>query len=304
LTSCSPSNIEALRDQQRSPLLIDDSGSPFDLTNPPQVFLPQTYLSAGILLALCDPYSITALPKGMRLQDHIYSSELTNQTPYDLDSFHMEKLYTCKPDVSLISEQYTHPLTLQALESQNIPKFHVPEISTFEDIENVTCLIGHLCNRPFKAELLALFLKAAAMAIDNKREISLSDISKKRILVVNYYSNFSLPGTNTLTRYMIDRMGLTPPKQLNGSITEERWSTPISEEMIIHNNPEKLIIITSSKPEYVLGYFYQTTLFQHIDAARNQQVAILDESIQQTISQYVLLAYYDLNHALVDLHGQ
>lgn len=296
--------INLLRENHRHQLLIDDKGYPFDLTHPPETFLPQTYLAAGILLSLVSPSDLVALPRGMRQQTAIYPQELTDLIPHDIDSFHMEQLYAYRPDIALISERYTHPLTLEALESQGIPKYHLPEVQSIEDIEELIRSLGQLCNRPLKAELMALFLKAGVMAIDNEREVSLRNKSPEKVLVLNYLSRFSLPGKNTLTKHMINRMNLDSINQIQKGLVEDSWSTPISEEMIVHINPQKLMIITSSDAQQVKDYFYQTTLFKHIEAAQTNKVAILDDSIQQTISQYILLAYYDLNRSLVDLYAE
>ncbi len=304
LVSKDNSTLDTLRDTHRSLLLVDDKGSPFDLSHPAEFFLPQTYLSAGILLALLEPANIVALPRGMREQTAIYPKKFTEQVPQDIDSFHMEQLYAYRPDVALISERYTHPLTLQALDSQGIPKYHLPEVTSIEDIEKLIRSLGHLCNRPLKAELMALFLKAGVMAIDNECRLTLHNRSTDKILILNYYSKFSLPGKNTLTHHMIDRIGINTSISLQNGVPEESWSVPVSEETIIHYNPKKLVIITASDPRFVTEYFYQTTLFQHIDAARNNHISILDDSIQQTVSQYILLAYHDLNRALVDFYEQ
>lgn len=303
LTSMDHGSLNTLRNQHRLSLLVDDKGCPFDLSRPPEFFLPQTYLSAGILIALLEPESIVALPRGMRQQTDIYPKISTDIITQDIDSFHMEQLYSYRPDIALISERYTHPLTLQALDSQKIPKYHLPEVKTIEDIESLVCSIGHLCNRPLKAELMSLFMKAGVLAIDNERVVAMYNSKEEKILVLNYYSKFSLPGKNTLTHHMVNRIGI-PHSSMMVRASEDSWSIPISEEMIIQHNPDKLIIITSSDPKYVKDYFYQTSLFQFVKAAQNDNVEILNETIQQTISQYVLLAYYDLNRALVNLYAK
>lgn len=285
-----------IREKKRLKLLTDYVHTPIDLSEPPELFLPQTYLAAGVLLAIREPETLVALPRGMREQKEIYSEKITSSIKEDVDALHLEKLYTYQPDIAITSEKYTHPLVTQGLKNLSIPTFQIGEIKTFEEIESLIRTLGHLSNRPIKGELLALFVKAAALAIDNKRALLVQKDCLEKVLVVNYHTRYSLPGTNTLTRYMLDRMQIKTPK---GLPMEGKWSIPLTEEMIIHINPEQLIIITESSGVNDTDYFYHSQIFQHIDAVKLRNISFLDEAIQQTLSQHALLAYYDLNKALL-----
>ncbi|MEC7840001.1 MAG: ABC transporter substrate-binding protein [Chlamydiota bacterium] len=301
LCKADPSEIEIIRFQQRQRVVIDNTGHPLDLSLPYHKFLPQTYLSAGILMALIDPSQIVALPKGLRNQTSIYPEKTTSQIDTDIDSFHCERISLTAPDIAIVAQYYSHPSTLQALSSQGIEMFCMGNICDIKDVKKSISDLGQICNRPLKSELMNIFIEAALNAIDNKRLTIEDSIDLASVLIVNHHTQYSLPGTKTLTFSLMKRMGIPVNSTLfNGSIDDHAWSVPLQEEKIIGMNPKHLLIITLPN-ESILDYFYQTELFDHIDASKNRNVTILDEQVQQSPSQYIVLAYYDINQALFNL---
>ncbi len=294
------STLDVIREKYSESPVIDSMHRPFDCHVGRYRFLPQTFVSAGILLALVDVEQIVALPKGLRRHKHIYPTELTDQVDTDIDSFHTEKIFMCDPDLAFVAQHYSHPGTLDALNDQGIEMFSLDNIESVTDIQKFIRSIGHLCHRPLKADLLSIFIDSALNAIDNKRLIANKSLNMSSVMVVNYHTHYSLPGTKTLTSQLLKRMGINQPHSLELT-GEYEWSVPIQEEKIIQQNPEHLLIITLAG-ESNLDYFYQTNLSRFTSAGKLQQIRVLDDNAQQTLSQHIVLAYYDLNHALVDLY--
>jgi len=295
--------INELRMLQRQHIVVDSTGHPLNLTIHYNKFLPQTYLAAGVLISLLDPHQIVALPKGFRKQESIYPVEFTKKILLDIDSFQSEKIYLSSPDLAIVAQYYSHPSTLQTLKSQGIEMFCMGNISDIDDVKKSINDLGQICNRPLKSDLLNLFIEAALSAIDNKRLIANTDIDLNDVLIVNHHTQYSLPASKTLTYSLMKRMGIRiNPSMIDDSSIDHEWAIPLREEKIIGMNPKHLLIITSPH-KASLDYFYQTELFNHIDASKKRCVTILDVQLQQSPSQYIVLAYYDLNAALVNLNA-
>lgn len=133
-------------------------------------FLPQTFASASILLALSPHEEIVAIPKGIRELTTLYPKSLTDRIPLNAERDFSEKLFLKKPDVAFVSN-YSHPATLEALKNQGITLFTLPALDTVSDIIDAIGQVGDVTGHPLKAELLQLFVEATFLAIDNRIEI-------------------------------------------------------------------------------------------------------------------------------------
>lgn len=290
-----------LNEKYRKKLLIDDIGYPINLETPRLTFLPQTYMAAEILLSLADPSQITALPAGLRRQSILFSREELDLIPMNIDRYSSEKLYLASPDIALVAFGFSHPSSIEAMKKQGIELFTTGEITDFEDIKRVVGQIGHLANQPLKGELLAIFMEAALNAIDNKRTLELENTEEQRVLIVNYHTRFSLPGKKTLTSAFIKRMGLQAQLQLNSQLGKDLdWSIPLFEEQIHAFDPTHLLIIASDTAES-RQYFMSIPALQKTEARLRNAIHVLDHQVQGSVSHQFVLAYYDLNNALVKL---
>lgn len=299
LTTSNPETLDKFQEDIRKKLIIDFLGNPLDLNNKTDKLLPQTYLSAGILMSIVDHKQIIALPKGMRNQKKIYSETIMNQIEMDLDHYQSEKIFKISPDLAIISPSYSHPSTIENLKNQEIPIFNMDSIRSIEDLKKAINDLGQISQQPLKSELLTIFIDAALNAIDNKRLIKNKNFNSKNILIVNYHTHYSLPGKNTITYELIKRLGDINP-WYDDHVDNQSWFFTLKEEDLIAINPEYLLIITLKK-DNSLNFFYQTEIFQYLNAAKNHRIKILDEEIQQNSSQYIVLAYYDINNSLCNL---
>jgi iron complex transport system substrate-binding protein len=259
-----------------------------------QRFLPQTYASGAFLLALVSPDQIVALPYGLRKQTQLFPETLTNQIPLNIDRHHSELLYLAKPEIAFVSTQYSHPATLEALKNQGIPIVPTTSIHSLKDIQNSLLQIGYAVNRGMEAKLLNLFIESALMAIENRLHAinALDQDTYDQIVYLNHYSQFFTPSPGTFTCELLEKLGLT---------TSSAWSyIPLTQEHFLKIDPSKLIIATM-QPELICQQISASPSFSQLKACQNQNTIFIDREVQESPTQYVVLAYYDLATALTSL---
>jgi len=243
-----------------------------------QRFLPQTYVAASILLALVGPQQIVALPKGLRLQKQLYPPELTNAIPLDTDRYNAEKLYLAQPDIAFVSGRYSHPSTLQALKNQGIKIAAIESlVGSLQDIKKTIAFIGENAGRSEHAELLNLFIDAAFAAIDNRYQAKNPDV-----LYLSYFEQFYLPSPDTIACELLTRQGVSLPMKLSYA--------PLEREILQILDP-KIVLISTSENAAIPS-------LHHLKAVQEGRLYFLDDDVQQTPTQYVVLAYFDLVDAL------
>lgn len=275
--------------------VFDDTGRQINIEYISKKYLPQTYTAASFLLALCSPEEIVALPRHMREQIQLYPKPLTDQIPLDIDRYHSEKLFNISPEIAFVSH-YSHPATLQALSEQNITLYTIKNLNSLQDISDELLNIGFAVKKSVQAHLLNLFIHSAMTALDNKLKVSYSRSSRKpQILYLNYHQTFSIPSPNSLIGELLKR---TNAIDLSSSYLSEKnlsqeWAIPIDKEQILYINPDYLIIATENK-DLLEEKIYADHAFQHLSALESNQVYFVDEAVQQSQSQYFVLAYYDL----------
>lgn len=293
--------FEAKATLENSAPIIDDRGFPHDLSKLRQKFFPQTYMAASILLSLVEPQNISALPKGMKAQSHIYASDQLDAIQLEFDRFTSESLALNFPDLAFVSKQYSNPTCVDILSHLGIEIFYTPDILSFEDIKKAVQNIGNLVGKPLKAELLTIFIEAALQNCDNCLEIRKSLSPLEKTLVTNYYTHFSLPGKQSLTYSILSRL------RLNNKLGEGHhpffhrngYTAPLSEEEIVFFNPDRLIILGDLNASLEACLLSKDSL-RGVSAIQSKQVSFIPEDVQWTPSQFLVLAYYDLAKALCD----
>lgn len=263
-------------------------------------YLPQTFASASFLLALTSPDEIVALPKRLREQKQVYPQALTDKITLDIERYHSEKIFQEKPKVAFVAH-YSHPSTLQALKNQGIQLYMMKSLNTLSDIAKEILCVGQIISRPLEAELLKLFMDAALTAIDNRlAALKLSfanNQAARRILFLNYHQSFSIPTQKTLTGQLLERIGI---EEMTQALTKEKkheWALPIPKESIIHLDPYCLII-AAENIEALENEIRRDPALNQLSAVRNNRLFFVDQDIQQSPSQYIVLAYHDLVRTL------
>lgn len=292
--------------KQQNHYVLDDVGNLIDLNLLYKKFLPQTFVSASFLLSLVPPGQIVALPRRMRDQTQLYPKSLTNKIPLDIDRYNAEKLFQARPEIAFVAH-YSHPATIQALTNQGVALYTMKDIKTLPDISEELTRLGNITDRPLHAELMKIFIDAAIVAIDNQQAVLLKHYNQNRqqlprVLVVNFHQGFSVPTSNTLTGQLLSRMELLDItlQYALGSDQSNGWSVPIDRERLLNLDPDFLIVATDNETA-MAKEIHNDKALQGLSAVRNNRVAFVDESIQKTPSQFVVLAYHDLIQALIPL---
>lgn len=292
--------------KQQNPYVMDDAGNLIDLKYPYKKFLPQTFASASFLLSLVPPAQIVALPRRLREQTQLYPKSLTNDIPLDIDRYNAEKLFQARPEVAFIAH-YSHPATIQALTNQGVALYTMKDIKSLPDISEELTRLGNITDRPLQAELMKIFIDAAIAAIDNQQTVLLKHFYQHRqqmprVLVVNFHQGFSVPTSNTLTGQLLSRMqslDITLQYVLD-SDQPNGWSVPIDRERLLNLDPDFLVVATDNEAA-IAKEINNDKALQGLSAVRQNRLVFIDESIQKTPSQFVVLAYHDLIQALIPL---
>lgn len=280
--------------------------TPSAATHRYQRFLPQTYAAASFLLALAHPEEIVALPHSLREKTQLYPRALTNRIPLDIDRYNAEKLFLAQPEIAFVAH-YSNPATVQALSNQGIDLYMMKDLNTLADITDELVQIGTIVNRPLEAEMLKIFIDAAIAANDNKISMVTDHYAKRqqelpRVLFLNFHQNFSVPTQHTLTGQLLKRLdpldiSLKAAGRNGGS---ENMAAPMDKERLLNLNPDCLIIAAENKSALEKEMRGDAALSQ-LKAVQSNKLFFVDETIQHSPTQYIVLAYHDLIQVLTEL---
>lgn len=264
-------------------------------------FLPQTYTAASFLLAIADPQEIVALPKGMRQLTQIYSQEQMNQIPLDVEKLSCEGLYLQKPDLVLIAP-YSNPSSLSSWKNQKLPLFCTGSLNSIEEITKALLTVGHVTNHLVQAQLLAIFLEAAFLTIDNRLEVFSNSIDMPcndlKLLYLKYHQHFFIPTPHSLEGKILQRL-FSHCKMFKGPLIpqSDEWIHSFEKEQITAFNPDIFFIsLPRTKDTHE---FKRHNLCSLLGASK--KVCCVDEAIQSSTNQYIALAYFDLFESMTTL---
>ncbi len=290
--------LAQLREAHRLKLIIDETGVALNLEQPPERFLPQTYSSASILMAISEPESIVALPKGMRDHSSLFDPSLLDAVPLDADRYHSESIYNRKPEVAFVAK-YSLPSTLETLRRQGLKLFSYSKTDAVDEVIDGMVKMGNVVNRPLKAELMALFMRGALMNLDNHVRAS-DEKLPKRPLYLNAYAHYSCPTQRTLPSELLARVKRNELIRLHDPQKSSAWRLPITFEKIAMLNPDCIIVSTSKENRYsVVSRLLSEPSLAETTAVKQKHVVAVDEAVQTSPSQYLVLAYYDIIEALM-----
>lgn len=265
-----------------------------------QRFYPQTFMAASFLLALVEPEQIVAIPAGLRRQTQLYSRKLTDRIPADIDCYHAEQLFLNKPHVAFVAN-YSLPTTLQMLKSQGISLCKQEKLESLTDLLASLREVGKVIEQPEKAEIMALFITASLYAIDNRllacQEQFQANLSTKTVYLNNnlYYA---APTQRMIIGQLLKRLHINECLNPLFSENDHRWKVPVENEQLSYIQPD-CFIISSTMCEYDLKMKISCDpSLSQLESVKNQRVFLVDEEVQETPSQYIVLAYYDLYLAL------
>lgn len=300
LQSLSPDEATQLEQSEQWGHIQDDRGVVFDLKQSVyNSYIAQTLTSASFLLSLLPPSQIAAIPKIMRVQKEDFFKEVLKEVPEDADRFHSEGIFKLRPDLAIVAS-HSHPANLESFKRQSIKIFYLNSPLTLEGISAALIKVGHLCRHPLKAELMAIFMKAALDAIDyrllfTKHTLKVSRAPK--ILYLIKFSQFCVPSQTTLTAQLLNRAGVGECTELLAPQMFEGWSVPIRLEQITHLNPDG-IVVCGSETETLLQQLLAEKALWPLPCVAAGNCFPVDETTQSESSHFAVLAYFDICEAI------
>ena len=261
---------------------------------------PKRFVAASFLLAIAEPHEIVALPKGMRHLPQLYDPAKLALIPADIDRTHSEKLYLSHPHVAFVAP-YSHPPALEVLRNQQMQLYTIKYIDTLAEIQDALLKVGHASNHILEAQLLAIFIEASFFAIDNRLQALFEHRREENAIQLLYlycHHHFMLPTNKCLTGQLMAR-ALTHCPHVTCPIptSNKDWRIPCDQEKIVQLNPDCLLVTTPDAAathkiiERIRGS-------NPLKAFASNKIFTLDEAIQESPTQYLVLAYYDIYQAL------
>lgn len=303
MQNCSGKFLRNLNACMHQAWIKDNSGRIFHNKNNFCRFLPQTHMAASFLLAIAPSHEIIALPKGLRQFQQLYSAEQLASIPEDIDLMDNEKLFLQNPDLAFIAS-YSHPLALEVLHNHKIHLCSIDSIHQVTEIRDALLKIGHSSNHLLEAQLLAIFMDACFLSIDNRLQALQTCLAKSfrsplRLLYLSHWQYGSLPTTKSLAGQLLVRALRYCPHLLSFvPESQSEWRIPFEQEKIIQFDPDILILSTPVSISPLMSIAVEQT-----KAFQSQHIFYVDEIVQNSPTQYVVLAYFDLFQALEMTYG-
>ena len=272
--------------------VADDLGIFLPLQRPPNRFLPQTELAAAVLLSLTEPERIVAIPSRLR-QQKLFPAQRLQRVPLNSDRYNSEKLFAAHPDVAFVAH-YTQPCVIETFKNQGIAQFMVTRIGSLEEVKQTIFKIGHVIGCSEKAELLTLFMDCGFAALDNR--LLLNKPNEKKILYLNYYTQFSFPSDHHLIGQLLRRLNVNRFLPTDADC----WLVACEGEQIANLAPD-VVIISAAKDSGLVELVLSYPALKQTPAIRNGRVFAVDDAVQESPTQFLLLAYYDLVEILRSL---
>jgi iron complex transport system substrate-binding protein len=306
----SPQDLLEFNCKTRLQNLVDDEGHSIEIKKGFSRFLPHTYIAASFLFAIAGAEQIVAIPKGLRSLPQLYPPEVLARVPQNIDRYEAEKLFLAHPHLAFVAP-YSHPPVIAMLRNQNIQLCNLKNADTIEGIETTLLRMGHLSNHLLEAHLLQIFMEASFLMIDNRLRFLHQLASQKQemtqILYLSHHHHYFIPTTRCLAGQLLQRaLSLNP--HLTCPIVQNalEWQVPFDQEKIINTKPDCLIIsIPLLSTVHQASYqrrLEQDPVFSQLPAFQTGQIFYVDDSLQESPTQYIVLAYFDLFHALAAAH--
>lgn len=286
-------DLQDINNKLRCKSIQDDCGNVIALHKRSDKILPQTDMAASFLLALCEPKEMVALPVGVS-KSPLYDPQKIRQIPLCAHSLHSEQLHLLKPDVALLA-YYSHPGTKELFHHLSIPLYTTKNLNTVEEIQTSLLKVGHLCNHPLEATLLSIFMHSAFLTIDNRITLLSETASLKNVLYLYHHYHYMVPTTKCLSGQLMTRAAMHYPGMSCFIPTHEtHWRLPFEQEKIIQANPD-CILMAAAHPSLIPS-------MHELSPVPSGKIFFLDEYVQESPTQYTVLAYFDIFHVLAAAH--
>ena len=292
--------LDSLEQSLSENLLVDDIGLSFSSTKKFPKVLPQTVVSASFLLALAPSEQIIALPEIVRKQSELFPTDQIENIPLSSSRLFSEEQYLHKPDFAFVAH-YSQPATLSSLKQQGIHLFHLQNFNTLEDIRHSIVKVGASSGHLLKSLVISHLMKAALFAFQNHLNyLKAQNLPvPQNVLYLNHYQNFASPASHTLIGTILSALQIDAiTHQIEQVHPGHAWKIPVDNELIHSLDPE-VIILADSENENLKQHFLSNSSFSSLRAVKHQQIYSVNETIQESPSQYAVLASFDLYSQLV-----
>ncbi len=232
----------------------------------------QTYVAATILLAILGPEQIVAIPRGLREEVALFPKIVTNQISFDCENCGQEMLSAIKPSLAVVAD-YSNPSTLGSIEQLHIPSYRSNGLTSLESALYEIEAISSASNREREGRFLRLFVELALLRID---ELTTTLLGEGKRIFLSKNMGLSLPPKESVTSDLLSRFG---------SFVE------------LYDNPMKLEELMAIDPCLVICSSFQPSKLPKL------KTAWVDEAVQNSPTQFIALAYYDLAVAMLGSEG-
>lgn len=234
--------------------------------------IPQTHVAATILLAVA-PENLVALPMGLRMNQELFPASKMGKVSLDCQSLDGEITHELSPHLAFVAS-YSNPVFLKMLSHQSIPQVECPSIASLQDVYQTVEEVAAYSEHPLEGKLLSLFMKSAMIAVDNRLECLKHTLNKevKNTLFLFGERLFFSPEKDSLTGELLERLGL------------KCFGKLMTLEDIEALSPDLIVLASQKESSQLL----------------TQKVAYVNQSVQDSPTQFTALAYRDLAACLME----
>ena len=209
---------------------------------------------------------------GLRENRDLFLPAKYEKVPLNCQSLEGEVVQNLAPDLAFVTT-YSNPVFLKMLRHLQVPEIETAPVTDLTSLFETLNQIATYAQHPNEGRLLALFMKAGMMAVDNRLhalEAFLGRKEEKILYLMGNHPYFS-PSNKTLLHHLLRRFGI------------ETFSKPLSYEEIELYNPNLLLLASNTKPQIKSKALYR-----------------LNPTVQESPTQFAVLAYRDIAAGLMD----
>lgn len=277
--------------------IIDDSGKAIKLSHKNSRFYPQTFATASFLLAIVPPQKIIAIPTQLYQYNHLFAWDRLAKIAHRCDDCTGEALAPSKPSLVFVSP-YSQPETIQSLQNKGLDLFFLKGGETLKDIHDSLLKIGYATGHALEANLLNLFIEACFLSLDNRFQAIQAFHQNsgfiKKILYIHLDQAYTQPTTKSLTGQLFSR-AINQSQGLSCEIpnSSSEWRIPITKEKIAQERPDFVVVSC---------HLNEMTMIPVLPSVEIKNIFYLDENVQESPTQHIALAYFDIFQIIAAMH--
>jgi hypothetical protein len=240
---------------------------------------PQTFSAASQLLSLVSPNCVTALPNGFRNFLTLYSPQILQQIPYDIDRYNSERLLVHRPDLALIAP-YSHPQMVALLQAYEIP---FTCLASPQTISEISAQLEQLPSQ--RSLLLAQFVRALFQELWQRAELARSEAKNPpHILLLQYTGHLEPFAGKVLWEPFLQALAIDCPSVIPSQT--EMWA----------KEPPEMIILAASKQTL------QTAFHQYPFLRKCPKIFLINQRMANFSTHLNALAWFEFVQAYTQVN--